>query len=243
MHPLLPIANFIQRIVVDVPCRVDDAELARIPAKGPAIVAANHISAIEIPAMLSHLYPRKSTGLAKSESWRNPLYRLLYWIYRAVPVRRGEVDLNAIRLCLERLSEGYVLAVAPEGTRSHHGELQQARSGVALLAVRSGAPVFPLGYFGHEDLWQNMCRLKRTPFIIRVGNPFTIDLHGERMNKDTSQLITDEIMYQIAALMPPKYRGVYADFSKATEHYLKFEPGAGSNLYRAVEMENFQFSG
>ncbi len=92
--------------------------------------------------MLSHLYPRMSTGMSKIDAWRNPIYRLLYTIYRAVPVRRGEVDLNAIKLCMERLYEEYVLAVAPEGTRSHDGQLQQGRAGVALLAVKSGAPVY-----------------------------------------------------------------------------------------------------
>lgn len=242
MHPLLPVAVFIQKIVVDVPCRVDDVELAKVPLKGPVILATNHINAIEIPAMLSHLYPRQATGLAKVESWKNPLFKLLYTIYRAVPVRRGALDMNAIRQCLERLTEGYILAVAPEGTRSFDGQLQQGHSGVALLAVRSGAPVQPVVYFGHEVLWKNLRRLKRTPFIIRVGNPFRIDLHGERMNKNNGQDVTDEIMYQIAALLPPSYRGVYADLSKATERYLKFEPGAGSSLSRAAEMDLYKFS-
>jgi 1-acyl-sn-glycerol-3-phosphate acyltransferase len=236
---LLPVANVVQRVLIDIPCRVDDAELAKVAMKGPLILAANHINALEVPTMLSHLWPRKATGLAKAEAWRNPLTRLLYWIYRAVPVRRGEVDINAVKLCLERLAEGYVLAVAPEGTRSHDGQLQEARPGIALLAVKSGAPVQPIAYFGHEAIWKNLRQFKRTPYIMRVGNPFKIDLHGERINKENSQVITHEIMYQIAALMPPAYRGFYADLSQATERYLQFEPGAGSSLPRAVEMDAY----
>lgn len=243
MRALVPIAMVIQRLLVDIPCRVDDRELAKIPAKGPLLVAGNHINAIEVPALLSHLYPRKATGLAKSEAWKNPIFRLLYWVYEAVPVRRGEADMNAVKLVLERLADGYVMAVAPEGTRSHDGCLQQGHSGIVLLAVKSGAPVQPMAYFGHETLWENIKHLKRTPFIIRVGNAFTIDLHGERLNKDVSQAVTDEIMYQVAALMPARYRGVYADFSKATERYLKFAPGAGSNLPRAAEMDRMDASG
>jgi 1-acyl-sn-glycerol-3-phosphate acyltransferase len=229
-------------MVVDIPCRVDDAELAKVAARGPLILAANHINALEVPAMLSHLWPRPATGLSKIEAWRNPLFRLLYWIYRAVPVRRGEVDMNAIRLCQERLAEGYVLAVAPEGTRSHDGPLQEARPGIVLIAVKSGAPIQPLAYFGHERLWNNLSHLKRTPFIIRVGSPFSIDLHGERLNKENSQVIVNEIMYQIAALMPPRYRGAYADLSRASEHYLKFLPGGCSSLARAAEMDAFPSS-
>jgi len=233
MNPLLPLAAFIQRILVDVPCRVDDAELARVPSRGPLIMASNHINSMEIPIMLSHLYPRPITGMAKIESWSNPIFRLLYSIYRVVPVRRGEGDLNAMRQSIERLKEGFILAIAPEGTRSYLGQLQQGHPGVALLAVKSGVPVLPVVHFGGEHFWHNLRRLKRTSFHIRVGNPFGIFLHNERFNKENSQKITDEIMYQMAALLPPHYRGYYDHLERATENYLHFEPGIPSNLLRA----------
>jgi 1-acyl-sn-glycerol-3-phosphate acyltransferase len=237
MNPLLPVAVVVQKILVGVPCRIDDAEFKKVPAQGPMIAIANHINSLEIPIMLSHLYPRLVTGLAKSDAWENPIYRLLYTIYRAVPVRRGEVDLNAIKLCMERLNEKYVLAVAPEGTRSHDGRMAQGRAGVALLAVKSGAPVLPISHYGGENLWKNLRRFKRTPFKLRVGNQFTIDLHGERMNKEVSQQVVDEMMWQVAALLPPFYRGYYSNLDQATEKYLHFEPGVESNLKRAAEMD------
>ena len=186
MNPLLPLAVFVQRLLVDIPCQIDDAELAHVPAKGPLLVACNHISSLEVPILLSHTFPRPVTGMAKSEAWKNPFFWTLYKIYRAVPVRRGEADLTAMQLSVQRLKEGYILAVAPEGTRSYDGQMQQAHPGLALLAVRSGAPVQPLAHFGGENLWKNLRRFKRTPFHIRVGNPFKIDLHGERMNKPTA---------------------------------------------------------
>jgi 1-acyl-sn-glycerol-3-phosphate acyltransferase len=235
MNPLLPLAVLIQRLLVDLPCQIDDAELAHFPSKGPILAAGNHISSLEVPIMLSHMYPRLVTGMAKTEAWKNPFFWALYKVYRAVPVRRGEADLNAMQLSMQRLKEGYILAVAPEGTRSYDGQMRQAHPGVALLAVRSGAPVQPFAHFGGENLWKNLRRLKRTPFHIRVGNPFKIDLHGERMNKPVSQQIVDEIMYQVAALMPPFYRGYYCHLEQATEKYLSFEPGVDSNLKRAVE--------
>jgi 1-acyl-sn-glycerol-3-phosphate acyltransferase len=236
MNPLLPVAVVVQKILVGVPCRIDDSEFKKVPAEGPIIAIANHISSLEVPVMLSHLHPRLVTGMAKSDAWNNPIYRLLYTIYRAVPVRRGEVDLNAIKLSMERLKEKYILAVAPEGTRSHDGKLQQARAGVALLAVKSGAPVMPMCHYGGESLAKNLRRFKRTPFILKVGNPFTIDLHGERMNKEVSQMVVDEMMWQVAALLPPFYRGYYSNLDQATEKYLHFEPGVESNLKRAAEM-------
>jgi 1-acyl-sn-glycerol-3-phosphate acyltransferase len=241
MNPLLPIAVVVQKILVGVPCRIDDTELAKVQQEGPAIVIANHINWLEIPIMLSHLHPRLVTGMAKSDAWNNPIFRLLYTIYRVVPVRRGEGDLNAIKLCMERLNEKYLLAVAPEGTRSHHGRMQQGRPGVALLAVKSGVPIIPISHFGGENLGKNFRRLRRTPLTLKVGNPFNIDLHGERMNKEISQQVVDEMMWQIAAMLPPFYRGYYSNLEQATEKYLRFAPGAESNLKRAAEMDRIVF--
>jgi 1-acyl-sn-glycerol-3-phosphate acyltransferase len=235
VNPLLPVAVFIQRVLVGIACRVHDAELVKVPDAGPLIAVGNHATFLEVPVLLSHLHPRKVTGMAKIEAWKSPVLRLMYGIYRAVPVRRGEGDMNALNLSIERLKEGYILAVAPEGTRSYSGVLQQARAGIALLAVRSGAPVMPFAHFGGENMWNNLKRLKRTDFHLRVGNPFKIDLHGERMNKENSQVISDEIMYQIAAMLPPQYRGYYGQLDQATEKYLHFEPGFESNLSRSGE--------
>lgn len=242
-NAFIPLLAWIQRLIVDIPCRVDDAELVKVPAQGPLIAYANHIGRMEIPAMLSYLYPRPVTGMSKIEAFRNPIYRVLYAAYRAVPVRRGEADMNALMLSQERLKEGYILAIAPEGTRSYDGRLQRAHSGMVLLAAKTAAPLIPMPHFGGEKLMQNLRRLKRTDFHIRVGNPFTIDLHGERLNKDLSEKVMDEIMYQLAALLPPFYRGVYSNLEQATEKYLRFEPGVASNLERAAEMNRVEAAG
>lgn len=233
MNPLLPVAALVQRILVVLLLRVHAEELKRVPPQGALLAVANHITSLEVPVILSHLYPRKVTGMAKVEAWQNPIFRLLYWIYRIVPVRRGEGDLTAMKESMDRLKEGYMLAMSPEGTRSHDAKLQQGKAGVALLAVRSAAPVLPFAQFGGEHTWKNLRRLKRTDFYLRVGNPFVIDLHGERLNKQNSQQITDEIMYQIAALLPQSYRGYYSDLTQATEKYLHFEAGVESNLAKA----------
>ncbi len=238
MNRLLPLAVLIQRLLVDIPCRIDDAELAKFPDKGPLLAVMNHISSLEVPIMLSHCYPRPVTGMAKIEAWNNPFQRWLYTVYRAVPVRRGEADLNAMKLSVERLQEGYILGVAPEGTRSHHGQMQQGHPGVALLAIRSGAPLQPFAHFGGENLWKNLRRLKRTDFHIRVGNPFKVDLHGERANRQVIQQVADEIMFQIAAMLPSFYRGFYGNLEQASENYLTFAPGVESNLFRARELGN-----
>ena len=81
--------------------------------------------------------------------------------------------------------------------------------------------------------WQNLRSFRRTRFNVRVGTPFHLDTDNHRLDHDVRQQMTDEIMYQLAALLPPEYRGVYSDLENATEEYLRFEPGTVSSLQRA----------
>ncbi len=211
-------------------CRVEDADLAKVPRQGPLIVVANHVNFLEVPLVYTHLMPRPVTGFAKAETWDNPLMAWLFDLWGAIPLRRGEVDLQALRRALAALEAGKILAVAPEGTRSGHGRLQRARTGVVLLALRSGAPLLPLVFFGGERFSTNIRRLRRTDFHIVVGEPFRLEAGGVRLTRAVRQHMADEIMYQLAALLPPQYRGCYADLDKATEHFLRFPHSGRSNL-------------
>jgi len=214
-------------------CRVDDAQLVRVPDRGPLIIVANHVNFLEVPLLYTHLQPRPMAGFAKAETWDHPALRVLADLWGAIPLRRGEADMAALRQALEALEAGHILGMAPEGTRSGHGRLQRGRPGVVLLALRSGAPLLPVVYYGGELFWRNLSRLRRTDFHIVVGQPFYLDAGGVRVTREVRQQMSDEIMYQMAALLPQAYRGVYSDLAAATETYLRFPPGAESNLRRA----------
>lgn len=213
-------------------CIIDDRELERIPLEGPFILAANHVNSLDVPLLLTHLEPRSITGLAKIETWNNPLMGTLFNLWGAIPIRRGEADLGAFKLAREALKAGKILAISPEGTRNRSGVLLQGKPGVALLAVRADVPIVPLVFYGAENLNDNIKHLRRTPFHIRVGNTFRVHTRGEAFSKVLSEEITSQIMYQLAALLPEKYRGVYADLENAREDCLTFEPGVESNLKR-----------
>jgi 1-acyl-sn-glycerol-3-phosphate acyltransferase len=214
-------------------CRVDDAQLARVPDRGPLIIVANHVNFLEVPLIYTHLQPRLLSGFAKVEAWDNPFTGALFDMVEAIPLYRGEADVTALRQALRALEAGRILALAPEGTRSGHGRLQRGHTGVVFLALRSGAPLLPLVYYGGELFWSNLARLRRTDFHIVVGQPFYLEAGGVKVTREMRQQMTDEIMYQMAALLPPAYRGVYSDLVAATEAYLRFTPGAESNLRRA----------
>jgi 1-acyl-sn-glycerol-3-phosphate acyltransferase len=213
-------------------CRIDSGQLVNVPSTGPLILVSNHINFLEVPLIYTHLLPRPVTGYAKSETWDNPIMARLFNLWEAIPLHRGEADLAAIRSGLNALESGKILVVTPEGTRSGHGRMSIGRPGVALLALQSQAPLLPLVYYGGEKFRQSISRIHRTDFHISVGNPFYVDDRNLQVNRVLRQKITDEIMYQLAALLPPYYRGYYADLSKATDDFLNFPAGSTNNLSR-----------
>jgi 1-acyl-sn-glycerol-3-phosphate acyltransferase len=202
--------------------RIDKSELQMVPDKGPLILVTNHVNILEIPLLYTQLQPRPVTGFALSTRWDAAWTRWLLNVVDAIPLRRGEADLEAMRLAREKLQAGYIVGVAPEGTRSYNGRLQTAHAGVVLLALHSGAPLQPLVFYGHEGFPDTLKHLQRTDFHIRVGKRFYLDTGGEKVNRDSRSQMLDQIMYQLAALLPPEYRGAYADLTKASETYLKF---------------------
>ncbi len=203
-------------------CRIDREPLKQVPMTGPVIMAANHINSLEVPLLFTHLQPRHLIGLAKIETWDSKLMGWLFDLWEAIPIHRGEADLEALRRCLAALKAGDILGVAPEGTRSYHGRLQRGQAGIVLIALRSGAPIMPIVHWGGENFSANLKKLKRTDFHIRVGRSFLLDPKGERVTGEVRQEMVDEIMYQMAVLLPEEYRGEYADCDPPPTKYLRF---------------------
>jgi 1-acyl-sn-glycerol-3-phosphate acyltransferase len=203
-------------------CRIDASQLNQVPQEGPLLLVANHVNFLDAPVVYTHLQPRPVTGFVKAETWENPVMGMLFNVWGGIPIRRGEPDLAALEMALEALRQGKIVAVAPEGTRSGDGRMQRGYPGIVVLAMRSEAPLLPIAYYGGESFRDNLSRLRRTDFHITVGRPFTLDTGGQKVSRPMRQAITDEIMYQIAALLPEEYRGEYAELDAATEKYLKF---------------------
>jgi 1-acyl-sn-glycerol-3-phosphate acyltransferase len=211
------IINAILRPLVALLLPHDVQGQENLPAEGPVIVMLNHVNFLDVimPAMF---LPRDVVMVAKTEIYRAPGFGLLVRAYGAVPLRRGEADLQAMRLSLEALRKGQVLGIAPEGTRSGHGRLQQGHDGLAFVAVQAGVPVVPFAIYGHNRFWEDLKRLRRTRLHIRVGEPFRF-VARKRPQRDGLRAMTDEAMYRLAALLPPEFRGVYGDPSRATRCY------------------------
>lgn len=216
------VVNTILRLIIDILCRVNDEEISKIPQHGPIILIGNHVNFLEVPVMYLYLLPREMTGYAAAKSWKNPFFAFLFNLWDAIPLKRWEADIAALKKGLAVLEAGKILAIAPEGTRSGDGKLQEGNPGVVLLALKSGAPLLPVLYYGGEDFWQNLRRLRRTEFNIVVGEPFTLAPGDVRISGDVRQRMLNEIMYQMASILPPEYRGVYSDLDKATQNFIRF---------------------
>lgn len=213
--------NFAIRVYTRITCRIDAPNLHKFPMQGPLIAIANHIGQIEVPMLFAHLQPRPLTGWAKVESWDNWFLRWVFGVWGAIPVRRGKADMKALKLALKALENGKIFGLAPEGTRNKLGKLQRALPGTVMIALHSGAPIIPIAHWGGEDYLKNLKRLKRTDFHIRVGEPFTLDVKGVKVTGEIRQQIVDEMMYELAKLLPKDYRGEYSDMSKATKNFIR----------------------
>jgi 1-acyl-sn-glycerol-3-phosphate acyltransferase len=221
MRPDFWLVNTAAKVGTSVMCRIDAPDLYKVPKSGPLIVYSNHTGSIEVPLLYAHLQPRPVTGIAKVETWDGWFMRYLFNLWGAIPIRRGEADMEAMRKSLEALEQGYILAIAPEGTRSKSGVLIKAYPGIVTLALRSSAPLLPVVHWGGERFSKNFKSLKRTDLYIRVGEPFKLDPGNERVTREVRQKMVDEMMYRLAALLPERYRGAYADLENAAVKYIR----------------------
>ena len=166
--------------------------LEYFPKKGPVIVASNHLSFLD-SIIISAMMPRRVAFLAKA----------FFEAVDIIPVNRSDrsESLKALDLALEKLEEGKVFGIYPEGTRSRDGFLYRGKIGVAWLAHMTGAPVVPVGLIGTERLQKpgsNMIYPHR--FTIRVGEPMHFEKTGEKMTGKQRRQTTDHIMDAIAQL-------------------------------------------
>jgi 1-acyl-sn-glycerol-3-phosphate acyltransferase len=201
-----------------------DGALDELPRQGPLIIAANHASNLDVPIVGSWLIPklgRRIHWLGKKELFDWPIIGWVAANGGVHPVDRGAADIEAFRLAQRILDQGHVLFVFPEGTRSPDGRLQEARDGIALLALRTGAPVVPVAISGSNGVWPKDQKLPHPGgrVAVRVGRAFrpADELPVGTDRATAKRLTTGLIMRRIAALLPPAQRGVYGDAGRAEQ--------------------------
>lgn len=181
-----------------------------VPRKGPLIVVSNHLNLID-PPLLSASIPRRIRFMAKKELFQpSPGRPFIKW-FGAFPVRRGELNVEAVRHALSLLEQGQAVGSFPEGRRSLTRQLQRPYPGATLVAVHSGAPILPVAITGTEKLISPASVLLRPRIRVTIGQPFTLPQPQGPVGKQRLAELSNVIMQQIARLLPEKYQGTYRE--------------------------------
>jgi len=209
----MPWFYYVARVIIRVllklltHCQVKGRE--NIPSQGPLLIVANHLNLAD-PPLLGVSLSRKVIFMAKKELFRPKLIGYFVGGFGAFPVHRGQLDRQALRQAYQVLADGLALVMFPEGTRSRNGRLQPALPGPALIAMRSGAPILPVGIFGTERIRGVTWLWRRPQITVNVGHPFYLPPVSSRLTKAGLAELTNYIMGHIAELLPLEYRGDYA---------------------------------
>ena len=188
-----------------------------IPKEGGIIIATNHMSRMDIPFLFVNPVRKDITALV-ADKYVN--YPGISWFARtagAIYIDRDRADFGAFREAQKLIKEGMAMGIAPEGTRSKTSQLLEGKPGTILLAVRSGAPIIPVGLAGTESSFRKLLRLRKPTLTARFGEPFVINDIPRENREESMQEAVDEIMCRIAALLPPRYWGFYKDHPRLQE--------------------------
>jgi 1-acyl-sn-glycerol-3-phosphate acyltransferase len=195
--------------------------LENVPKKGPAIIAANHLSFLDsffIPLMIKR---RKVTYLAKADyfnSWKTA------WFFRMVgqiPIERDDKSQarEALDAGVDVLKAGNLLGIYPEGTRSPNGKLYRGRTGVARLALAANVPIIPCGLIGTQEVMPKNAKfphLRHVTIRVNFGKPLDFSDHaGKQRDRQVLRSVTDDVMDAIVELSKQERSDEYASSSAA----------------------------
>ncbi len=187
-----------------------------MPPTGGIIVATNHMSRIDIPLLFTLPVRPDITALVTDKYQHYPFFKWFAITAGGIWIDRTKADFTAFRQAAELIAAGRALGIAPEGTRSE-GELLEGKSGTVLLALKTGAPVIPVGISGTETCNHEWTHLRRPRLTVRIGPALNFAPLERERRDDQLQEYTTELMCQIAALLPEKYHGFYKGNQRISE--------------------------
>jgi 1-acyl-sn-glycerol-3-phosphate acyltransferase len=180
-----------------------------VPHGGPIIIVANHLNNAD-PPLIGLTVGRKSSFMAKEELFRNPFSRFIFRSIGAFPVNRLHPGKQSLQQAERALAVGSALVLFPESHRSKDGKMHTGLPGSATIAMKNEVSIVPVGIIGTEKIKGAFWWLSRPSIRVTIGEPFKLPGKGGILNKQEVSAGTRVIMYKIAALIPPEYRGEYA---------------------------------
>jgi 1-acyl-sn-glycerol-3-phosphate acyltransferase len=210
--------SWLIRFIINLIARVEIQGLEHVPEAGGFVIATNHLGRLDVALLYYTL--EGDFILPVAEKYEH------HWLFGPIGNAMGGIwldrfnaDVRSIREILARMKAGGILVIAPEGTRSKTEAMAEGKPGVAYLATKARVPILPVALTGTEDrlVVDRLKHLKKSEIKIVIGPSFELpSLKGK--DRDTAlKQSTDEIMCHIGALLPEKYRGVYAEHPRLKE--------------------------
>jgi 1-acyl-sn-glycerol-3-phosphate acyltransferase len=211
------IGKFI-RFIVRLIARVDVEGIENLPKGGGYVLASNHLGRLDT-AMLYYSLEGDFIMPVAEKYEHHWLYGPIGNAMGAIWLDRFNADVGSIREIFARMKAGGILVIAPEGTRSKTEALAEGKPGVAYLAMKAGVPIVPIALAGTEDraVIENLKHFRRSRITVRAGEAFRLPPVKGSEREAALKDYTDEIMCRIAALLPEKYRGAYAEHPRMKE--------------------------
>lgn len=211
--------RWLVRRIFNLIARVEVRGYEHLPKEGSFVIATNHLGIIDVPIAFYAL-DRWDMFVMVGEKWEK--VRLFRWVgkhFNFIFIDRFNPDIKTLRKVISLMEKDNILVIAPEGTRSRTGSLIEAKLGASYLATKLNRPIVPVGITGTEDktVLGNLKKLRRSHFIVTAGPAFTLPPLPREHRDEALKQYTDEIMCHIAALLPEKYRGVYANHPRLKE--------------------------
>ena len=214
--------NFIRwllRMVLNLIAKIEIRGYENVPERGAFVIATNHLGMLD-STMLFYALNRWDVFIPVAEKWEeNGFLRWLGKYFNFVFIDRFNPDLKAMRKIIGLMQNGNILVIAPEGTRSRVGTMNEGKPGVSYLAAKLNRPIVPVGIAGTEDkvIINNLKHFRRSHIFVTAGKAFNLPPLPNRDRDAALKQYTDEIMCRIAALIPEQYRGVYSKHPRVKE--------------------------
>lgn len=211
--------RWLLRFVINIIADVEVTGYEYLPKEGNFVIATNHLGILDAP-MAFYALNRWDLFIPVAEKWEKILlYRWLGKYFNFIFIDRYNPDIKAMRKIIKLMDAGNNLIIAPEGTRSRVGSMIEGKPGVSYLATRLGQPIVPVALAGTEDniLFANLKRFRRTKIKVTAGKSFTLPPLPKENREEALIQYTDEIMCQIARMLPEKNWGVYKDHPRLKE--------------------------
>ena len=211
---LYPVARAVLTPVFRFGWRIHVEGARNLPESGGAVICPNHVSVID-SFVLPSVLPRRITYVGKAEYLDNWKTKYLFPALGMIPIDRsgGDSSGKALDAAAGVLDGGELFGIYPEGTRSRDGRLHRGHTGPARLALRTGAPLVPVGLLGTREIQppgQNVPKPFR-PCVIRIGRPIDVGHYRDRSDDHLIlRELTDELMFEIRELSGQEYVDEYA---------------------------------